>query len=327
MSEMTNGSIIALCQPGGRIIAANRAFRIFGQSPESGRNRAATLAEFARLLGCDELRKEFEEFGITQPTSKIVSLRCEGCECRVSLQKLEDTDHEPLIVVEVVRDEKGTEEALLLDAGRMTSRLVHDFKNQLGGLKLYAAYLKKLCADQAQGVEITEKIIEGLNVMAEQAALVSRLTRPLDLKCERVDPAALVKQAISDQHPRAEARSVKLQSEFEKNLPLAYFDLQQLGGAIGSIIARAIDSSHDGGVVEVRLITHQSRLLVEIADQGETLSDEQRQALFDLPAVNRINKTSLDLAMARRIIERHGGRIDSFASTPNGTTVQVVLKG
>jgi signal transduction histidine kinase len=327
MSEMTNCSIIALCQPGGRIIAANRAFRILAQSPESGQNRAATLSEFARLLGCDELRKEFEEFGITRSTTKIVSIQCQGCKYRVSLQKLEDTDHEPLVVVEVMKDEKGTEEALLLEAGRMTSRLIHDFKNQLGGLKLYAAYLKKLFSDQAQGLEITEKIIEGLNVMAEQAASVSKLTRPLDLKCERVDPAALVRQAISDQHPRAEARSVKLRSEFEKDLSLAYLDLQQLRGAIGSLIARAIDFSHDGGVVQVRLISDQSRLQVEIADQGETLSEEQRQALFDLPAISRINKTSLDLAMARRIIERHGGQIEAFASTPNGTTVQVTLKG
>ena len=66
------------------------------------------------------------------------------------------------------------DDAMLRETGRLTSRLIHDFKNQLGGMKLYATYLKKRFAENAEGAEVAEKIIQGLNEMAEQAAWVSK---------------------------------------------------------------------------------------------------------------------------------------------------------
>jgi hypothetical protein len=73
-------------------------------------------------------------------------------------------------LIELRSEDDGDDQKLLLETGRMTSRLIHDFKNQMGGLKLYAAYLKKRFADQPEGLEIADKIIQGLNTMAEQAA-------------------------------------------------------------------------------------------------------------------------------------------------------------
>jgi hypothetical protein len=52
---------------------------------------------------------------------------------------------------------KDSEEAILIETGRMAARLIHDFKNQLGGLKLYAAYLQKRFADNVEGMEVVEK--------------------------------------------------------------------------------------------------------------------------------------------------------------------------
>ncbi|MGH7811759.1 MAG: hypothetical protein ACREP5_15890, partial [Candidatus Binatia bacterium] len=70
---------------------------------------------------------------------------------------------------------KDSEEEVLIETGRMAARLIHDFKNRLGGLKLYAAYLKKRFADNPEGLEVAEKIVQGLNEMADQAATLSRL--------------------------------------------------------------------------------------------------------------------------------------------------------
>jgi signal transduction histidine kinase len=151
------------------------------------------------------------------------------------------------------------------------------------------------------------------------------VTRPLELNREPSSLEAFFTQVINDHKAKAEARQIKLETELEPGLPPASIDLQQLRAAFSSIIARAVDLSPEGGVVEIKLQAVSGGLRIEISDQGELLSEQQRQALFDSLAGDRLNSTSLDLAFARRIIEEHSGEIKVLAGSPVGTVVQVRL--
>jgi two-component system, NtrC family, sensor histidine kinase HydH len=315
--------MLILCRTDGGIIALNQTIISFAGLPES--NGVATISDLALGFACGELPTRFAAFIESGKSSDSFPLRCSGSIFLATLHILNEVSQDRLILLELKHRDLDSEPERLLVAGRLTSRLIHDFKNQMGGLKLYAAYLKKRFADQPEGLEIAEKIVEGLNTMAEQASLVSRLTRPLDLKREPGDPSAVLDHAINDQKARAEARSVKIETKIENGLPKASLDTQQLRTAIGSIITRAIESSPAGGLVRVELQSKPGEMQIEISDQGETLSGEQRASLFDLLAADRISKTSLDLAMARRVIEYHGGEIMALAASTDGTVVRVIL--
>lgn len=218
-----------------------------------------------------------------------------------------------------------TEEAMLIEAGRMTARLVHDFKNQLSGLKLYAAYLKKRFAEQPEGVEIAEKIIQHLNEMAENAALISRLTRPLELRCEAGELAALVRQVGLDLQAQAAARGINVQMDFDDDLPALRFDFQHLRAALLTLIRRALLATSEGGQVKLALRAENAAVRLTVTDQGASLSEEQRAALFAMLTSERLNKAQLELALARRIIELHDGHITARAAEPTGTAVEVRL--
>ncbi len=220
---------------------------------------------------------------------------------------------------------KDSEEAILIETGRMAARLIHDFKNQLGGLKLYAAYLQKRFAGDAEGVEIAEKIARGLNEMAEQAAILNRLCRPLELRPEPCDPAPVVEQAVSRIGGRGEAKRVKIKCDIEAGAPRLSFDPQRIGEALEAIIARAVDASPEDGEVRVSLRRMGDALRIEIKDNGASLDDERRRSFFDPTAGDRLNRTALGLALARRIIERHGGQVLARAGAPAGVIVEVTL--
>jgi len=195
----------------------------------------------------------------------------------------------------------------------------------LGGLKLYAAYLQKRFADNAEGVEIAEKIARGLNEMAEQAAILNKLARPLELRMEPGDPAPVVEQAINGLQSRAAAKRVKIACNLEPDAPRMSFDPRQLGSALESIISRAVDASPEDGEIEVSLGRREEALQIEIKDNGAALDDQQRLNFFDPLAGDRLSQAALGLAMARRIIERHGGQISARANTTTGTIVEVRL--
>jgi two-component system sensor histidine kinase HydH len=218
------------------------------------------------------------------------------------------------------------DDAILIEAGRMASRLIHDFKNQLGGMKLYAAYLKKRFADNPEGVEIAEKIIQGLNEMADQAALIGRLMRPIELRREKNDPAQLLAMAVSGARARAESKQVRIAIDAAVDLPAVSFDLQQMQAAIASILARAIEASPEDGEVAVSLRLVDASLRIEVADWGETPEEQRLRMFFDPLTNERISQASLGLALARRVVELHGGEVVARAGSPTGTVVEVKLK-
>ena len=220
---------------------------------------------------------------------------------------------------------KDSEEAILIETGRMAARLIHDFKNQLGGLKIYATYLQKRFADNAEGVEIAEKIKQGLNEMAEQTAILNQLARPLELRMEPGDPALIIEQVASRLQSRASAKRAKITLDLDPDAPRISFDSRQIVAALESIISRAVDATTEDGEVEISLRRQDEALRVEIKDNGATLDDHQRLNFFDPLAGVRLNKVALGLAMARRIIEKHGGRISARANTSAGTIVEIMI--
>jgi signal transduction histidine kinase len=221
---------------------------------------------------------------------------------------------------------KDSEEAILIETGRMATRLIHDFKNQLGGLKLYAAYLQKRFADNAEGLEIAEKIAQGLSEMAEQAAILNKLCRPLELQMEPGDPAPVVEQIVSRLRPRSEAKRVNIICDIEADAPRVSVDPRRIDEALEAIISRAVDASPEDSEIGVSLSRRDEALRIEIKDNGATLDDERRLSFFDPLAGDRVNRTALGLAMARRIIERHGGRVSARTGAPAGTIVEVTLR-
>jgi signal transduction histidine kinase len=223
---------------------------------------------------------------------------------------------------------KDSEEAILIETGRMAARLIHDFKNQLGGLKLYAAYLQKRFAGNPEGMEVAEKIAQGLNEMAEQAAILNKLCRPLDLRIAPGDPAPLIEQVVSRIEPKTSvkgAKRVKITSDIEADAPNVSFDPRLIGEAFEAIIMRAVDASPQDGEIRISLRRQDEALRIEIRDNGAPLDDERRLNFFDPLAGDRLNRTALGLAMARKIIERHGGQVSARADTIAGTTVEVTL--
>ncbi|MGH9751210.1 MAG: sensor histidine kinase, partial [Blastocatellia bacterium] len=131
---------------------------------------------------------------------------------------------------------------------------------------------------------------------------------------------------VSRLGPRASAKRVKITCHIEPDAPRVSFDPPRIGEALEAIISRAVDASLEDGEIGVSLRRRDEALRIEIKDNGATLDDERRLSFFDPLAGDRINRTALGLAMARRIIERHGGQVSARAGASAGTIVEITLR-
>jgi signal transduction histidine kinase len=316
-----SASAVALCDTNGQVMGGNEDLARMLGAIGLRETISLTLSEMAGRLDYAGLPEQFAEFAASERAEEQI-FQAED-ERRIFLRRLDGPPGQRWVLIEFQPPLTG-EQAALSEAGRMTARLIHDFKNQMGGLKLYAAFLKKSLADQPEAAEIAEKIIAGLNAMSEHANLVARLTRPLKLKLEVADLAALISQVVRDLQPQATLRAVALTLEVADDPPWLLLDTQQVRAALYALLARALRCSPEGGTVRVKLHWEGATARIEISSR-ERLEEARLAAFFDCLGEHRITETSLGLALAKRIIEQHGGQAAALAAPPDGVLVRLRL--
>lgn len=320
-------ALMLLCQSDGQVVMADReaVSLLTGKETADGETATVRLSQFATRMNCAELTEFFDSFVAKGEAATQVTVGTGSNKCRFLLRRLNGFQSIPLFAVELVPE--TDEQVRLMEVGRTTARLIHDFKNQMGGIKLYAAYLKKRFASHAdltEGLEIADKIVQTLNEMTENASIIVKLSRPLDPRLSEVDFNLLVEQAINQLQPKIDERHLKLKMEFSETPPLR-LDAQQMFSAITSLVEREIQTSTEGAQLRLKIESKDGEVMFSIFDESEQLTDEQRQSFFAMVTNERMNKTSLNLALAQRIVEAHGGKVAVFGATPSGSELRVTF--
>src|SRR5262245_37070858 len=137
----------------------------------------------------------------------------------------------------------------LQDLGRASMQIVHDLKNQLNGLKLYATFLRRRIEKSERPGDEQEtvgKLINGLNRAAEDLSLIVRYGQPVELKKQAgVDVNKLLQGACGN--PGGE-----LVMESGSEVIQGNFDQFKLGDAFRYLCAGAIKHKHtEDGAGEV----------------------------------------------------------------------------
>lgn len=190
----------------------------------------------------------------------------------------------------------------LRDLGSASVQIVHDLKNQLNGLKLYATFLRKRmerAERPADEQETLAKLISGLERAASDMNVLVRFGRALEL---RRQPGTNLARLLQDS---AEGASVVADGgPFEGD-----FDPVLLAEALKNITAGAFGesgaASNDGGPQHVRLSDEGSGALVEW--RGGAASDADGEDPFRSLA----GAMGLRMALAARIVRAHGGEVSS----------------
>ncbi|HVF57483.1 MAG TPA: hypothetical protein VM934_15115 [Pyrinomonadaceae bacterium] len=202
------------------------------------------------------------------------------------------------------------DEETLRDLGSASVQIVHDLKNQLNGLKLYATFLRKRMEKSerpADELETIAKLIAGLERAATDMTVLVRYGRPLDLRRQpRTDLARILENA-------AEGHGV----EREEGSYEGEFDQALLAEALKSITSHAghggdaqASADGDGPAPVIRLRRDGSvdapRALIEWS--GARSGGDAFASLA--------GGEGLRMALAARIIRAHGGEVGQEQGSP-----------
>ncbi len=209
-------------------------------------------------------------------------------------------------------DERVRErERRLAHLGEMSAVLAHEIKNPLASLKgnaqLLSQMLAKTLPEGDKPRAKAERVVDEAVRLEQLTNDLLRFVRTGVIQRERVDPAALVREA---------AGSVpgEITVETTKAPPAWSLD----AGRIREVVVNLVDNAVAAGAPVVATVrTEAKRLVIEVADHGPGVPEEDREKIFEPFHTGKTQGTGLGLAVARRVVESHGGTL-SVLSAPSG---------
>jgi signal transduction histidine kinase len=169
---------------------------------------------------------------------------------------------------------------------------------------------------------------ERLGRLVDQLLDLSRLESgdvPLDR--ERVLLAPLVSQVISEIDVARSDRGVEVSSEIPEDLPPAWADRERVHQVLFNLVDNAVRYTPAGGAVTVSAHGHNGSVKVEVHDTGVGIPAEHLPKLFERFYRIDISRsrgeeggTGIGLAIARSVVEAHGGHIHADSEPGNGST-------
>ncbi len=201
----------------------------------------------------------------------------------------------------------------LSQLGELTAGVAHELRNSLATLRGYLTLIERDRERESIGAYLGEIRHESDHL---QRVLEDFLTfaRPGSARPREVDLLGLVHRAASDPALGDTAVAVAGESAAGDGVPdfRVWGDPQLLERALRNVLSNAAQAHRDAGSrepVRARLACLGSGVEITIMDRGLGLSIEAREKLFDPFFTERAGGVGLGLALTRRIVLLHAGRI------------------
>jgi two-component system, OmpR family, sensor kinase len=216
------------------------------------------------------------------------------------------------------------------DRLRFLARLDHELKNPLTAIRAGLVNI-----EQAGG---TSAPLQSVSAQTERITrLVSDLRRLADLETQEIERAPVdvpgllheVAESIGET-PDGSRRIIRVNvPQAPWPLPLIDGDRDLLFAAVQNLAVNSVKFSAPGDTVEIRASEDHDEVLVEVADTGAGIpADEIDQVWEELArgrAARSIPGTGIGLALVRKIVVRHGGRVAIRSRESQGTVVSLWL--
>ena len=197
----------------------------------------------------------------------------------------------------------------LLDA------LAHDFKTPLTSIKAAATSLlghDHPEADRELMTIINEEADRLNHLVAEVLAMVRIEAGKLHLEKRPLDVGEVVESTIGELKPVLQGRLVEVR--LQDALPPADADFEFVQQALRQLVDNALKYSPPGSPLTISARSGDGRVVLSVADHGSGIDEQEQLHIFDKffrarEHRFRVPGTGMGLAIAKGIVEAHGGKI------------------
>ena len=203
----------------------------------------------------------------------------------------------------------------------------HDLRTPLTAIKgLLVNAIDDACPDERPSLELAERETDRLIRLVNQLLDFNRWrVRRLELTCSSLDVSAVARDAVGLSEARASHRNIALVLEAPSMGPLALADADRVQRVILNLLDNAIKFTEPDGRVVLTVEQRESEARVSVLDTGRGMTDEERDRAFEPYYRGAGGGVGLGLAIARAVVEAHGGRMGLESELGKGCCVWFTL--
>lgn len=205
--------------------------------------------------------------------------------------------------------------------GSLAAGVAHEIRNPLSSIKGFAVYFKEHLSgnkDDQHTADIMIQEVERLNRVVSQ---LIEFARPLELKRENVQMAALVQHAVKLIAADAQKKQISIEIEAAAEMPPVEVDSDKIKQVLLNIFLNSLAALQDGGKLKIKLSSRANNLEVIISDNGAGIEKMDLPRIYDPYFTSKPAGTGLGLAVVQKIMEAHGGNISLESVAGKGTEV------
>jgi two-component system NtrC family sensor kinase len=213
----------------------------------------------------------------------------------------------------------------LAAAGQLAAQFAHEVGTPLNLISGHVQLLRARASD--------DRIIKRLDIIAGQIERITHIVRSMldstrrpQPQLEAIDINALLARILDATQPTLVARNVELHTSMSEGLPLIDADADQLQQVFINLINNSLDAMPAGGKLTVTTARDHDAVVIELADSGEGIAEEQIDLIFEPMFTTKHGRgTGLGLTVVRQIISEHNGQVDVESEPGRETTFRIRL--
>lgn len=224
-----------------------------------------------------------------------------------------------------VRLERRAQQAeRLAELGTLTGGLAHEIKNPLSTVQLNLQLLRE---DLDPHNPAYGRVINRLATVQRETARLKdilddflRYAGKIELERRPVEINRLLEELVDFFSPQAQLQKVQLRLNRSAGDVVVEADPRLLKQAVLNLMLNAVQAmGQDGGELILSAARSDGEVRIDVIDTGGGISPQVQERIFDAYYSTRKGGTGLGLAMTRRIVQEHGGRLTLQSEVGKGS--------
>jgi two-component system aerobic respiration control sensor histidine kinase ArcB len=151
----------------------------------------------------------------------------------------------------------------------------------------------------------------------------------LHIKPRRVNPSIMLTEIIKDIELVIAGSNIKFKTQIPSSISYVKADKSRIRQVVNNLVDNAIKATPTGGEITIKATEKNDYLMIQVQDTGRGMRRSDQVHVFEpyyrISGTNRYEGLGLGLAISKRIVELHGGKIWVESKLGEGSTFSFSL--
>jgi len=233
-----------------------------------------------------------------------------------------------------LREDRQLQERLrtaehLASTGQFARYIAHEIKNPLNFISLSIDFMgdRYRPAETKTAEQFDAMVVNLKGEVARIGRIAERFLedgRHFELRIGPCDPGQLLRDVLDLAAAQAEVTGIQVLRQTDP-MPQLQADPEFLRACFFNIVKNAFEAMPNGGIFKVESRVDKDLLTLDFEDTGSGVAPENLEKLFTPLFSTKPDGLGLGLALTKRVIEEHGGKVFFHSDIGRGSTVSLVL--